>query len=88
MLVEVLQLERADAGGLVDRPDAPDAVDGLLLERRQGTTIDDYVLPERTYDQNPNVKLPHFITPEFWNELRERVFRAFDQKIQEYGLAS
>jgi aldehyde:ferredoxin oxidoreductase len=61
---------------------------GLLLERRQGTTIDDYVLPERTYDQNPNVKLPHFITPEFWNELRERVFRAFDQKIQEYGLTS
>src|SRR5919108_2482155 len=61
---------------------------GLLLERRQGTTTDDYVLPERTYDQNPNVKLPHFITPEFWNELRERVFKAFDRKIQEYGLAS
>jgi aldehyde:ferredoxin oxidoreductase len=61
---------------------------GLLLERRQGTTVDDYVLPERTYTQNPNIKLPHFITPEFWKELRERVFRAFDQKIQEYGLAS
>jgi aldehyde:ferredoxin oxidoreductase len=61
---------------------------GLLLERRQGTTIDDYVLPERTYTQNPNVKLPHFVTPEFWTELRERVFKAFDQKIREYGLAS
>jgi aldehyde:ferredoxin oxidoreductase len=61
---------------------------GLLLERRQGATIDDYVLPERTYTQNPNVKLPHFITPEFWTELRGRVLKAFDQKIQEYGLAS
>jgi hypothetical protein len=59
---------------------------GLLLEPRQGTTVDDYVLPGRTYDQNPNVKLPHFITPEFWKELRERVFRSFDQKIREYEL--
>ncbi|MBI3328111.1 MAG: aldehyde:ferredoxin oxidoreductase [Nitrospinae bacterium] len=60
---------------------------GLLLERRQGTTLDDYVLPERTYTPNPNVQLPHFITPEFWMELRERVFKAFDRKIQEYGLS-
>jgi aldehyde:ferredoxin oxidoreductase len=59
---------------------------GLVLERRQGTTIDDYVLPERTYTRNPNVKLPHFITPEFWAELRGRVFKAFDRKIDEYGL--
>jgi aldehyde:ferredoxin oxidoreductase len=61
---------------------------GLLLERRQGTTIDDYVLPERTYTPNPNVKLPHFITPEFWTELRGRVFKAFDRKIDEYGLVT
>jgi hypothetical protein len=60
----------------------------LLLERRQGTTLDDYVLPERVYTQNPNVQLPHFITPEFWTELRQRVFKAFDHKIQEYGLTS
>jgi aldehyde:ferredoxin oxidoreductase len=61
---------------------------GLLLERRQGTTLDDYALPERVYTPNPNVKLPHFITPAFWGELRQRVFAAFDRKIQEYGLAS
>ncbi len=61
---------------------------GLLLERRQGATVDDYVLPERTYAQNPHVTLPHFITPEFWTELRGRVFKAFDQKIREYGLTS
>jgi aldehyde:ferredoxin oxidoreductase len=61
---------------------------GLVLERRQGATIDDYVLPERAFTPNPHVKLPHFITPEFWTELRRRVFKAFDQKIQDYGLAS
>jgi aldehyde:ferredoxin oxidoreductase len=60
---------------------------GLLLERRQGATLDDYVLPERTYTQNPHVKLPHFITPAFWTDLRQRVLTAFDRKIQEYGLA-
>jgi aldehyde:ferredoxin oxidoreductase len=59
---------------------------GLLLERRQGTTLDDYVLPERTYTPNPHVQLPHFITPEFWKELRGRVFKAFEQKMQEYRL--
>jgi aldehyde:ferredoxin oxidoreductase len=59
---------------------------GLLLERGQGTTLDDYVLPGRVYTPNANVKLPHFITPEFWQELRERVFKGFDQKIEEYGL--
>jgi aldehyde:ferredoxin oxidoreductase len=61
---------------------------GLLLERHQGATIEDYVLPERTYEHNPNVTLPHFITPEFWRELRARVFTAFDQKIKDYGLVS
>ncbi len=61
---------------------------GLLLERKQGITLDDYVLPARTYKKNPNVQLPHFITPEFFTELRERVFRQFDQKIHEYRLVA
>jgi len=59
---------------------------GLLLERKQGTTLDDYVLPERTYEHNPHVQLPHFITPEFWHTLRERVFQEFDVQIERYGL--
>lgn len=59
---------------------------GLLLERKQGTTLDDYVLPARTYEQNPNVQLPHFITPDFWQELRAKVFHAFDEQIAAYGL--
>lgn len=59
---------------------------GLLLERNQGTTVDDYVLPARTYERNANVQLPHFITPEFWDALRARVFEAFDEQIATYGL--
>jgi aldehyde:ferredoxin oxidoreductase len=61
---------------------------GLLLERKQGTTRDDYVLPERAYEPNPHVQLPHFITPEFWQTLRERVFQEFDAQIERYGLHS
>jgi aldehyde:ferredoxin oxidoreductase len=59
---------------------------GLLLERQQGTTLEDYVLPPRTYEHNPHVQLPHFITPEFWQELRARVFKAFDEQMVTYGL--
>jgi aldehyde:ferredoxin oxidoreductase len=59
---------------------------GLLLEHKQGTTLDDYVLPARVYEKNPNVQLPHFITPEFWQELRQRVFQIFDTQIEQYGL--
>ncbi len=59
---------------------------GLLLERKQGTTLDDYVLPTRVYERNPNVQLPHFITPEFWQELRQRVLQTFDAQIESYGL--
>jgi aldehyde:ferredoxin oxidoreductase len=61
---------------------------GLLLERKQGTTLDDYDLPARVYECNPNVELPHFITPAFMSELRERVFQAFDEQIDSYGLAT
>lgn len=78
-------------GVAVTREDMVQAVQrtylrGLLLERKQGTTPDDYVLPARVYQQNPNVQLPHFITPEFWQELRQRVLQAFDAQIESYGL--
>jgi aldehyde:ferredoxin oxidoreductase len=59
---------------------------GLLLERQQGATLDDYVLPARTYEHNPHVQLPHFITPAFWQELRARVLQAFEEQIDAYGL--
>jgi aldehyde:ferredoxin oxidoreductase len=78
-------------GVAVTREDMVQAVQrtylrGLLLERKQGTTPDDYVLPARVYQRNPNVQLPHFITPEFWQELRQRVLQAFDAQIESYGL--
>lgn len=59
---------------------------GLLLERKQGTTLDDYELPARTYERNPHLQLPHFVTPEFWQALRQRVFQEFDAQIERYGL--
>jgi aldehyde:ferredoxin oxidoreductase len=59
---------------------------GLLLERKQGATLEDYVLPARVYERNPYVQLPHFITPEFWQALRARVFQAFEAQIETYGL--
>jgi hypothetical protein len=34
------------------------------------------------------VQLPHFITPAFWEELRSRVFKAFDEQIETYDLQS
>ena len=61
---------------------------GLLLERKQGATMDDYVLPARTYERNPHLQLPHFITPEFWETLRARVLQAFDEQIADYGLTT
>ena len=61
-------------------------VRGLLLERKQGTTVEDYVLPARVYQQNPNVQLPHFLTPEFWQELRQQVFVRFAAQITDYEL--
>ena len=61
---------------------------GLLLERKQGATLDDYVLPARSYQHNPHVQLPHFVTPEFMHDLRQQVFEAFDEQIAEYGLAA
>ena len=59
---------------------------GLLLERKQGATLDDYVLPARAYERNPHVQLPHFLTPDFWDQLRARVLQAFDEQIVSYGL--
>ena len=59
---------------------------GLLLERKQGATLDDYVLPARAFEPNPNVQLPHFLTPEFWDQLRARVLQGFDEQIASYGL--
>jgi aldehyde:ferredoxin oxidoreductase len=59
---------------------------GLLLERKQGISLAEYVLPARAYQRNPHVQLPHFITPAFWEALRTRVFQEFDKQVESYGL--
>jgi aldehyde:ferredoxin oxidoreductase len=59
---------------------------GYALERKQGFTEEDYALPERTYQVNPAVQLPHFVTPEFFAELRARVLRRFDAQVADLGL--
>jgi aldehyde:ferredoxin oxidoreductase len=77
-----VELTREDLGHATQRT----YLRGLLLERKQGTTVDDYVLPARVYERNPNVQLPHFITPEFWQELRQRVLQTFEAQLETYGL--
>ncbi|MBI4550855.1 MAG: aldehyde:ferredoxin oxidoreductase [Candidatus Latescibacteria bacterium] len=59
---------------------------GYALERKQGFAVEDYVLPEQTYDPNPNIKLPAFITRSFFEELRSRVLRRFDAMVAEQGV--
>ncbi len=55
---------------------------GLALERRQGYEKSEYVLPSMVFDQpNPNVKLPKFITREFFAALQERVWSVFDAEL-------
>ena len=60
---------------------------GYALERKQGFRVDDYVLPDQTYEGNPNIKLTHFITPEFYSQLRDRVLNRFDSLVEELGIA-
>ena len=56
---------------------------GLALERRQGYRDEDYTLPARVFDNpNPNVKLPAFITREFFTALKLRVWAAFEPEME------
>ena len=61
---------------------------GLLLERKQGFTEEDYVLPARVYERQEHIKVPQFITPDFWAELRSRVLKGLDKRIDEFGLVA
>ena len=61
---------------------------GLLLERKQGFTDEDYVLPARVYERQEHIKVPQFITLEFWTELRARVLKGLDKRLEEYGMVT
>ncbi len=55
---------------------------GLALERKQGYGDGEYALPAQVFDQpNPNVKLPPFVTAEFFAELKKRVWAVFEKEM-------
>jgi aldehyde:ferredoxin oxidoreductase len=57
---------------------------GLVLEARQGYEDSDYTLPAQVFEApNPNLGVPSFITPEFFRELKERVWAVFRPEMQQ-----
>jgi aldehyde:ferredoxin oxidoreductase len=55
---------------------------GLALERKQGYEDSDYTLPAQVFEHpNPHLKTPNFVTPEFFRELKAKVWAVFDKEI-------
>ena len=55
---------------------------GLVLERSQGYDDTDYTLPAQVFeDPNPGLGTPPFITPEFFSQLKERVWAVFKPEM-------
>jgi aldehyde:ferredoxin oxidoreductase len=55
---------------------------GLALERKQGYEDSDYTLPAQVFEHpNPHLKTPNFVTPEFFRELKTKVWAVFDKEI-------
>ncbi len=55
---------------------------GLALERKQGYLDAEYALPSQVFSQlNPNIKLPRFVTAEFFDELKKRVWSVFEKEM-------
>ena len=48
-------------------------------ERLAGCSDEEYTLPAESYQPNDWVKLPHFVTEEFMQQLRARVNARFDE---------
>ena len=56
---------------------------GLALERKQGYGDEDYTLPAQVFESpNPNVKLPGFITADFFERLTTRVWEVFEPEMK------
>lgn len=56
----------------------------LLLERKQGYTDAEYTVPAQVFERpNPAVQLPAFLTREYQNELKQRVWAAFGPELQD-----
>ena len=56
---------------------------GLALERKQAYEDDDYTLPAQVFESpNENLKTPNFITPEFFSEMKAKVWAVFDKEME------
>ena len=80
----VLEAIRAVYGVELDGTTLKDAVLRTFLrayraERLAGCSDDEYTLPAESYQPNDWVKLPHFVTEEFMQQLRARVNARFDE---------
>ena len=60
---------------------------GYRLEKRQGFTDEDYVMPAEAHDEYPQIELPYFNSREFFHELKPRVMARFNEMLEEEGLA-
>jgi aldehyde:ferredoxin oxidoreductase len=59
---------------------------GLALELRQGYSDAEYTLPPQVFqDPNPAVRLPAFVTREFVQDLKQRVWTAFGPEFADLG---
>ncbi|MCA9067403.1 MAG: hypothetical protein KDA84_00670, partial [Planctomycetaceae bacterium] len=61
---------------------------GYRLEKLQGFTDADYVMPAEAHEEYPQIELPYFNTREFFEELKPRVMARFDEMLKEEGLAA
>lgn len=59
---------------------------GYRLEKLQGFTDDDYVMPAEAHDEYPQIDLPYFNSREFFQELKPRVMARFNEMLEEEGL--
>ena len=58
----------------------------IQLERQVGMTDADYDMPAEVHNEYPQIELPHFNTPEFFSQLKQKVNRRLDEMIVEEGL--
>jgi len=75
-----------DADGLIDATRRT-FLRGFACERAQGFTEEDYSMPAEAHDPAPNMTLPYFNTPEFFEELRTRVNEVFDERVAAAGFS-
>lgn len=59
---------------------------GYKMEKTQGFTKDDYVMPRVAHDHFPQIDLPYFNTPEFFKTLQGKVLQTFDSMLDEAKL--